>query len=204
MKKHPEEEVLDAAGAADAKAKGEPGPASDGPAEETGVAAVEAPPESEALKRERDELKDQLLRRRADFDNYRKRVERDKELATLEARAQILAGLLPTVDNFERALLAPAAAGDDASLRTGVELIYRNLMSFLESQGVVIKDPTGEMFDPEVHQALMHEPAPGFADGTIVEVFRKAYFLKDRLLRPALVKVAKGADADESSTGTAH
>lgn len=202
MKKTPEEEVLDAA-ADDARAREEPAPAGDGPAEETGVAAVEAPPEIEALKRERDELKDQLLRRRADFDNYRKRVERDKELATLEARAQILAGLLPTVDNFERALLAPAA-GDDASLRTGVELIYRNLMSFLESQGVVIKDPTGEMFDPEVHQALMHEPAPGFADGTIVEVFRKAYFLKDRLLRPALVKVAKGADADESSTGTAH
>jgi molecular chaperone GrpE len=130
-------------------------------------------------------------------------VERDKELATLEARVQVLGGLLSTLDNFERALSAPAS-GDDAALRNGVELIYRNLVGFLEGQGVVIKDPTGEVFDPEIHQALMHEPAPGVADGTIVEVFRKAYFLKDRLLRPALVKVAKGADADDSSQGTAH
>jgi molecular chaperone GrpE len=197
MKKPIEEEVL----AAEESNKTKEG---DGQAEETGVELVDTTPaEVAALKSERDDLKDQLLRRRADFENYRKRVERDKELATLEARAQVLGGLLPTLDNFERALSAPAG-GDDAALRSGVELIHRNLVSFLESQGVVIKDPTGEMFDPEIHQALLHEPAPGFADGTIVEVFRKAYFLKDRLLRPALVKVAKGADADGSSGGTAH
>ena len=191
MKKHREGELLDAED--DLKQPG------NGQAEETGVEAVPTPPaaELEALRRERDELKDQLLRRRADFENYRKRVERDKEMATVEARAQILAGLLPTIDNFERALSVPAT-GDDAALRSGVELILRNLVGFLEGQGVAVKDPTGEMFDPEVHQALMHEPAPGHADGTIVEVFRKGYFLKDRLLRPALVKVAKGADADES------
>jgi molecular chaperone GrpE len=170
--------------------------------EESGLEAVPLPPstpeESEALKREVAELKDQLLRRRADFENYRRRVERDREQAAIETQAQVLAGLLPTIDNLERALEA-AASGPEGEklLREGVELIYRNLMTYLESQGVVVKDPTGEMFDPNIHQALMHEPVPGAVDGTIVETFRKAYFLKDRLLRPALVKVAKGGEEQE-------
>ena len=173
--------------------------------EATGVEAVEIPAaqQIDMLRRERDELRDQVLRRRAEFENYRKRVDRDKEQATVDARAQILTGLLPTIDNFERALQAPPS-GDDSSLRNGVELIYRNLTAYLESQGVIIKDPTGEKFDPQIHQALMHEEVPGVAEGTIVETFRKGYFLKDRLLRPALVKVAKEADGDDSSEESAH
>ena len=170
--------------------------------EESGVEAVPLPPptaeEGDALRREVADLKDQLLRRRADFENYRRRVERDREQAAIEARAQALAALLPTVDNLERALeAAGSVAGGEKSLKDGVELTYRNLMTYLESQGVLVKDPTGEMFDPNIHQALMHEPVPGFTDGTITEVFRKAVFLKDRLLRPALVKVAKGEDDQE-------
>jgi molecular chaperone GrpE len=174
--------------------------------EEKGVEAVPLTPrdreateaECDALKRETADLKDQLLRRRADFENYRRRVERDREQAAVEAKASALAGLLPTIDNLERALEAAVSGpSDEKSLRDGVELIYRNLMTYLDSQGVVVKDPTGEMFDPNIHQALMHEPVPGASDGTIVESFRKAYFLKDRLLRAALVKVAKGADTPE-------
>jgi len=167
--------------------------------EAVGMEAVESiatlKEECESLRRERDELKDQVLRRRADFENFRKRVERDREAAVVEARAQVLAGLLPTLDNFERALSVPST---DETLRAGVELISRNLMTFLEQQGVVIQDPTGERFDPQIHQALSAEPVPGVADGTIVETFRKACFLKDRLLRPALVKVAQGSNADGS------
>jgi molecular chaperone GrpE len=202
MKRQHEEQLLDADDNKDDATKpgnGEPEVAA------TGLEAVEIPAEQQvdALRRERDELKDQVLRRRAEFENYRKRVERDKEQATVDARAQILSGLLPTIDNFERALQAPPV-GDDSSLRGGVELIYRNLVTFLESQGVVIKDPTGEKFDPQIHQALMHEEVPGIAEGTIVETFRKGYFLKDRLLRPALVKVAKGADEDGSSEESSH
>jgi molecular chaperone GrpE len=168
--------------------------------EDAGIEAVPIPPaeEAEALRRECADLKDQLLRRRADFENYRRRVERDREQAASEARAQVLAGLLPTIDNLERALEAAATAPPEAKpLKDGVELVHRNLLAYLESQGVLVKDPTGEMFDPNIHQALMHEPVPGRADGTIVEVFRKAYFLKDRLLRAALVKVAKGEDDRE-------
>ena len=172
--------------------------------EATGVEAVEVPADQqlESLRRERDELRDQVLRRRADFENYRKRVERDKEQAAVDARAQVLSALLPTIDNFERALSAPPA-GDDAALRSGVELIYRNLMTLLDSRGVIVKDPTHEPFDPQIHQALMHEVVPGVPEGTIVETFPKGYFLKDRLLRPALVKVAKEADEDGSSRQSA-
>jgi len=161
--------------------------------ETTGLEAVApAAEETNALRRERDDLRDQLLRRRADFENFRKRAERDRDQLAQEARAQILTGLLTTVDNLEKALAAP---GDgDATLREGVSLTYRNLLSFFESQGVVIKDPTGEKFDPQQHQALLYEPVPDVADDTVVETYRKAYFLKDRLLRPALVKVAKGTN----------
>jgi molecular chaperone GrpE len=180
--KHPEDETMDAG------------------AEETGVVAADTPDrpapegeEPEALRREVADLKDQLLRRRADFENYRRRVERDREQAALDAKAQVLSALLPTLDNLERALQTP---GDEKAVRDGVLLIHRNFIASLESIGVVSKDPTGEPFDPQQHQALMHEPAPGFKDGTVVEAFRKAYFLKDRLLRPALVKVAKGDDGE--------
>jgi molecular chaperone GrpE len=161
--------------------------------EATGLeAAATTAEEADALRRERDDLRDQLLRRRADFENFRKRAERDRETLAVEARAQILTGLLNTVDNLEKALAAP---GDgDPTLREGVQLTYRNLLSFLESQGVVARDATGEKFDPQQHQALLYEPVPDVPDDTVVETFRKAYFLKDRLLRPALVKVAKGVN----------
>jgi molecular chaperone GrpE len=151
--------------------------------------------EIEALRRDRDELREQLLRRRADFENYKKRVERDRGQAGLETAAAIFRELVTTVDNLERALQAEASAD---ALRTGVELTYRELLTFLESQGVRVHDPAGQAFDPQVHQALMHETAPGVPAGTVVEVFRKGYSHRDRLLRPALVKVAKdpedGAD----------
>jgi molecular chaperone GrpE len=71
-------------------------------------------------------------------------------------------------------------------------MIQRQILGLLEAEGVASKDPSGERFDPELHQALAYEAAPGFEDGTIVEVYRKAYFLGGRLLRPALVKVARG------------
>jgi molecular chaperone GrpE len=146
-----------------------------------------------ALRRERDELKETLLRRRADFENFRRRVERDRAQATLEAEAALLRGLLETVDNLERAL---AAGGSETGLREGVELTHRDLVAFLDSVGVVAIVPLGERFDPALHQAIVHEPAPGFEAGTVAEVFRKGYSYKDRLLRPAIVKVASAEGGD--------
>jgi molecular chaperone GrpE len=165
--------------------------------EETGLTGVDAQPlppatreELESLRRERDELKEQLLRRRAEFENFRKRVEREREQAGTEAVAAVLKELVPVLDNLDRAL---EAGGDVASLREGVELTRRELMAILESQGVKVDDPRGQPFDPQRHQALAHEPVPGFPDGTVVEVYRKGYSYSDRLLRPALVKVSKDA-----------
>jgi molecular chaperone GrpE len=195
-------------------------PADDKGAEETGLAPVEETPaapaagneegessapspeiaalgkEIEGLRQERDDLKDQLLRRRADFDNFRKRADRDRLQAAFEATVAVLRDLIPALDNLERAL---EAGGDEASLRTGVELIRRELLSLLDRHGATSHDPTGQPFEPERHQALLHEEAPGFAEGTVVETFRKGYYFKDRLLRPALVKVAKGPDDHETT-----
>ena len=171
------------------------------PAEATGLEGVDAEPREpltrdqiEDLRRERDDLQDQLLRRRAEFENYKKRVERDRQQAGVDAVAAVLKSLIPTLDNLDRALEAPGGDG----LRQGVELIRRELLALLEGQGVVRQDPKGERFDPEVHQALSHEKVPGHEEGTVVEVFGKGYTYKDRLLRPALVKVAKGDDDPDS------
>lgn len=162
---------------------------------ETGMEGVDAAPRApltreqvEELRRERDDLVDQLLRKRAELENFRKRVERDRHAAGLDAVAAVLKDLIPTLDNLDRALETPA---DESSLREGVEMIRRGLLAALEARGVKVEDPTGAPFDPSRHQALAHEPVPGYPEGTVVEVYRKGYTFRDRLLRPALVKVAK-------------
>ena len=144
------------------------------------------------LRRESSELKEALLRRRAEFENFRKRVERDRGTAAVEAEAALLRQLLGTVDNLERALAAQDAT---SALREGVLLTHRELLAMLESLGVAEVEALGQRFDPTAHQAIQHEPAAGFAPGTVSEVFRKGFRYRDRLLRPALVKVAsEGAD----------
>ncbi len=191
--------AVDDSGAADAMTPASEGSPAAAPTE-GGLDAVEEPLSREAmvhLRQERNELRDQLLRKRADFENYRKRVERDRQQAAFETKAAIFRELIPTLDNLESAL---KAGGDAEALRTGVELTRRELIALLESHGIVTEDPAGSAFDPENHQALSHEAVPGFAPGTVVEVFRKGYRFKDRLLRPALVKVAKGADSDGTDT----
>ncbi len=147
----------------------------------------------EELRRERDEAKDALLRRRAEFDNFRKRSEREHQAAATEAAADAFRGLLETVDNLERALAA--APGAEDALRRGVELTLHDLLATLEAQGVSVVDPKGQRFDPKQQQALLHEPVPGFDEGMVAEVFRKGYVYKERLLRPALVKVASAGAA---------
>jgi molecular chaperone GrpE len=163
--------------------------AGDEPAEAGLAPAANEEAEVEALRRERDELKDQLLRRRAEFENYRRRIERDMRAASVEAVAEALRRLVDSLDNLERALASQAG---EAPLRQGVELTLRDLRAAFESQGVATLDPAGQPFDPALHQALLHEPVAGVPQGTVAEVFRKGYSYKDRLLRPALVKVSSG------------
>ena len=147
----------------------------------------------ESLRHERDELAEQLLRRRADFENFRRRVDRDRHTAAQEALAALFRELVGTIDNLERAL---SASGSEDELRKGVELTRRELVGLLESHGVLPIDPAGEQFDPVHQEALVHEPVPGLADGEVAEVFRKGFLFGERLLRPALVRVAKGEEGD--------
>jgi molecular chaperone GrpE len=147
------------------------------------------PEDVTALRRDVDELQDRLLRMRADFENYRKREARDRELAALETRARLLRALIPILDDLERALQSDA--GEDA-LRSGVELVRRELLALFEREGVVAFDPTGQPFDPRLHQAVSHEPVARVTAGTVAEVLRNGYLLGARLLRPALVRVSSG------------
>jgi molecular chaperone GrpE len=155
----------------------------------TGLGEAAASDELSGLRRECAELREALLRRRADFENYKKRVERDRSSAAVDAEAGVLRQVLGTVDNLERALAAQDAG---PGLREGVVLTHRELLGLLESLGVETLEPLGERFDPAAQQAILHEPAPGFAEGSVAEVYRKGFRYRDRLLRPALVKVASG------------
>jgi molecular chaperone GrpE len=142
------------------------------------------------LTEEKNALQDRLLRTAAEFDNYRKRVDRDRRDQADAAVASAVEDLLPIVDNLERALEAPAGEDTD-SYRQGVELIHRQMLDVLRRRGVTPIESVGTDFDPQVHQAVAHEASPEHREGEVMEEFRRGYKLGDRLLRPAMVKVAK-------------
>jgi molecular chaperone GrpE len=142
------------------------------------------------ITRERDEYYDRVLRLTAEFDNYRKRIERERRETAERAAASLLEELLPIVDDLERALGAEAGPGAE-SYRKGVEIIFKQLADLLTRRGVTVMDVLGSDFDPHVHQAVAHEERPGARDGEVIEELRRGYKLGDRLLRPAMVKVAK-------------
>ena len=132
----------------------------------------------------------ELLRTAAEFDNYRKRVDRDRRDQADAATASALTGLLPIVDDLERALKAPT--GDDVeNFRKGVELIHQQMLELLRKRGVQVIEAVGADFDPRYHQAVVHESSPDHREGEVIEEFARGYMLGNRLLRPAMVKVAK-------------
>jgi len=155
-----------------------------------GAAAVPAGENPEATRRERDEFRDLLLRQTAEFDNYRKRVERERREQAGLAAADVLTELLPLVDNLERALASIPEEGGVSAYKRGVRLIHKQLIELLARRGVTVIDPLGDLFDPTLHEAVTREPAAGRRDGEVVEVLGRGYRLGDRLLRAALVKVA--------------
>lgn len=156
-------------------------------------AVSESPQETdplEALRRERDTLQDRLLRLAAEFDNYRKRVDRDRREQAESALAAALDDLLPIIDDLDRALEAPV--GSDAEVyRRGVELIHRQMADLLRRRGVTPIEAVGADFDPRIHQAVMHELSAAHRDGEVMAELRRGYMLGERLLRPAMVKVAR-------------
>jgi molecular chaperone GrpE len=141
------------------------------------------------LKKQRDDYYDRLLRKTAEFDNYRKRIDRERLQLSDAVASDLLQELLPLVDDMERALRAEG--GDDA-IRKGVELIHKQLLEILRKRGVRPIEALGADFDPHYHMAVAHEPANDRREGEVIEEFRRGYMLGDRLLRPAMVKVAKG------------
>jgi molecular chaperone GrpE len=154
-----------------------------------GADAAEADPAAE-LRRERDDFKDRWLRKTAEFDNYRKRIERERREQADQAVADLLETLLLVVDDFDRALTVEAGPEAEA-YRTGVELIHAKLLDVLKKRGVHAIDALGADFDPNIHQAVMHESSPEHRDGEVIGELRRGYRLGDKLLRPAMVKVAK-------------
>jgi len=158
--------------------------------DDRGTAAAAEQPDSDALRRERDTLQDRLLRTAAEFDNYRKRVERERRELAEYAGADILTDMLPIIDDLERALQAPAA-GEAESYRRGVELIYKQMTDLLRKRGVKAIEAVGNQFDPRFHEAVIEEASDSHRDGEVMAELRRGYTLGDRLLRPATVKVAK-------------
>ncbi|HEX8026927.1 MAG TPA: nucleotide exchange factor GrpE, partial [Vicinamibacterales bacterium] len=151
-----------------------------------------APANGDPLQKERDELLDRLLRKTAEFDNFRKRVERDRKDMIEFAAADTISELLPIVDDFDRALAADAPPEAQA-FKAGVSMIQRQLAELLKKRGVTTIDPLGADFDPHLHQAVAYEESPGAREGEVVGVMAKGYKLGERLLRAALVKVAKAS-----------
>jgi molecular chaperone GrpE len=161
------------------------------PRSDTAVQEEQAP-SAESLAAEAERYKDAALRARADLDNYRKRVAREKEDAIRYANNSLLESLLPILDNFELGLEAaqntPAAAG----ITQGLQMVRKQLEDFLRDHGVEIVNAEGSPFDPNVHDAVAHEPSPDVTEGTVIRQLRKGFKLKDRLIRPASVIVSKG------------
>jgi molecular chaperone GrpE len=145
----------------------------------------------DTLTQERSTLYDQLLRRQAEFENYRKRIERERGETYQRARAEVLLEFLPVVDNLERALSSlENSQGDAEALRHGVELIHRQFHDALGKFGLEPVPAVGQTFDPHVHEAVTLEPTDKHEENTIIEEFQRGYRMGDKLLRPAKVKVA--------------
>jgi molecular chaperone GrpE len=170
--------------------------------EETRSQAVAESENSEQLSAEIEELKrklaetesktaeyrDSWMRSQAEFQNYKKRLERDNELTYISMKGDIIKKVLPALDDLERALQNRRA---DDPWASGIELIARKLQNVLESEGIKKIEAEGMEFDPNFHEAISHEPADGVKSGFVISVVQNGYMLGDRVIRPALVRVAQ-------------
>lgn len=158
-------------------------------AEEQGEAAGVDPRIAE-LTKQAEESQQRYLRAQADFDNFRRRTQKEKEDLARYASEQLIKQLLPVVDNFGRALEASKNGGDAESFAKGVDMIFRQLEQTLESEGLKAMETVGQPFNPDLHQAIMQVESDEHEEGIVVEEVQKGYVLKDRVLRPAMVKVS--------------
>jgi molecular chaperone GrpE len=151
--------------------------------------------EDENLQADLDRFRDLALRSQADFENYKKRAAREKEQAVKYANSALLERLMPVVDNFELGLEAARGEGKTSPVFSGMSMVLKQLMDFLTEQGLQPIDATGQKFDPNLHEAIAHEPSDRFPEGIVVRQTRRGYRMKDRLLRPSSVVVSSGPAA---------
>jgi molecular chaperone GrpE len=144
------------------------------------------------LQADLDRFRDLALRSQADFDNYKKRAAREKEDASKYANASLLERLLPIVDNFELGLAAARAEGESSPIYSGMNLVFKQLSDFLSDNGLQPIDSVGKKFDPNLHEAIAHEPSDKIGEGLVIRQTRRGYRFKDRLLRPSSVVVSSG------------
>jgi len=137
-----------------------------------------------------EENQQRYLRAQADFDNFRRRTAKEKEDLAQYASMKLISNLLPIVDNFERAIAASAENNNYESLAKGVDMIFRQLMQTLEQEGLSAMAAVGQPFNPEFHQAIMQVESEEHEEGVVVEEVQKGYMMKEKVLRPAMVKVS--------------
>jgi molecular chaperone GrpE len=150
---------------------------------------VNADAEVGKLAKDLEDLRQTLLRRQADFDNYRKRVEKERGEDSRRSTARVLEGLIPVVDSFDQALVSHREP-EYENYRKGFELIHKQLVDNLARLGAERIDPLGMTFDPHLHQAMDRTETTEHDDGTIVQVFQPGYMFHGKVLRPAMVRVA--------------
>ncbi|MFF2090349.1 nucleotide exchange factor GrpE [Paenibacillus sp. NPDC058174] len=153
-------------------------------------AGLQEDPRLSELAQQAEESQQRYLRVQADFDNFRRRTMKEKEELGQYASMKLIGQLLPVVDNFERAVAAASVNGDYESLSKGVDMIFRQLEQTLQQEGLQAMNTVGEPFNPEFHQAIMTVESDEHEEGIIVEEVQKGYVLKDKVLRPAMVKVS--------------
>jgi molecular chaperone GrpE len=193
----PAEDAADEAGSAgadrtDAESFAEPSSESgEGDAAEAGAQEQEAVlAEIEALRRQAEETHQRMLRVQADFDNFRRRTRQEKEEMAKYASLTLITQLLPVLDNFERAMAASRQSDDVEALAKGIEMVYRQLFQVLEQEGLKPIEAVGQPFNPEFHEAVMREDSGEHGEDTVIEELQKGYMLKDKVIRPSMVKVS--------------
>jgi molecular chaperone GrpE len=163
------------------------------PSAETDQSETEDP--MAGLQADLDRFRDLALRSQADFENYKKRSAREKDDAIKYANSSLLERLLPIVDNFDLGLAAARSEGKDSPIFSGMSLVLKQLNDFLIDNGLQPIDAVGKKFDPNLHEAIAHEPSREVPEGSVIRQTRRGYRYKDRLLRPSSVVVSSGPRA---------
>ncbi|TDL34491.1 nucleotide exchange factor GrpE [Jeotgalibacillus sp. S-D1] len=136
-----------------------------------------------------EEAENRYLRLRADFDNYRRRIQKEGEAKEKYRAQSLITNILPALDNFERALNIEVSDDQNGSFLKGMQMVHTSLLDALKAEGLEVIESVGQQFDPHLHQAVMQVSEEGVDSNTVVEEFQKGYRLKDRVIRPSMVKV---------------